>query len=146
MRSIITTTPNPTLPGVQAAVAELRAHFGADLVLFYPSACGGGDVLVDRAPLGPPYKQSETWVGFFLTSACPDADTYPMYVRPDLSRIDGAPLQRPIHIDHFWKAQSLSRPKRPAVMISRRQKNPLSIGRETPLMKVLLVMDWMKKQ
>src|SRR5665213_3909009 len=70
---------------VAKAVAEVRDHFAPLRVDVFESSCGGAYVLIHDVPLGPPYTQSTTWVGFFITNACPYADTYPFYVQPNLS-------------------------------------------------------------
>lgn len=44
-----------------------------------------------------PFAQPTTWVGFFLSSACSEDDTYPFNVRPDLSCTDGRQLMSPLH-------------------------------------------------
>lgn len=98
-------------------------------------------------PLGGPYGQDTTWVGFFITNACPYADTYPFYMRPDLSRKDGAELKRPLHpTNQHWKFGPPNTPSRPAVMVSRRQNQRHCLGRETPLLKLLTVLKWMVDQ
>lgn len=133
--------------GVTAAIAELREQFAQLPLHVYPSPCGGAHVLIDEIPLGKPFAQETTWVGFFLSNACPEDDTYPFWVRSDLSFADGRALSPPIHgANHFPSADTPGLPQRPAVMISRRQRNQSVWIQESPLLKLLSVMKWMTER
>jgi hypothetical protein len=129
--------------GVEKAVGELRKAFAGYPMQVAESPCGGAYVLIEDVPLGAPFVQATTWVGFFLTNACPEADTYPFYVCPDLSRTDGAALKSPLHTGHRWPTGVQAMAERPAVMVSRRQKNEACWGRESPLAKLQAVLKWM---
>jgi hypothetical protein len=131
---------------VAKAVAAIRAHYASLRVGVFESPCGGAYVLIDEMPLGPPYAQAQTWVGFFITNACPAADTYPFYVTEGLSRIDGTALKPPIHTGQKWAPELPNFVARPAVMVSRRQNQARALGRETPLIKLQTVIAWMLKQ
>jgi hypothetical protein len=131
---------------VEKAVAAIRDHYTALQVEVFESPCGGAYVVINELPLGPPYQQTTTWVGFFITNACPFADTYPFYVRPDLCRQDGVPLKAPFHVNNSWAPALPSFAARPAVMVSRRQNHTHCLGRETPLLKLQTVIAWMLKQ
>lgn len=132
--------------GVAKAIGEVRAHYAHLEVQVFPSPCGGAFVVVEDVPLGPPYAQETTWVGFFLSSACPDDDTYPFYVRSDLSRIDGAELRPPIHVGRNFPEVPSPMPQRSAVMVSRRQRNQSSWVHESPLLKLRTILKWMLEQ
>lgn len=132
--------------GVEKALTAIREAYVGKSILVSESSCGGAYVIIEDVPLGLPYAQDTTWVGFFLTNACPDADTYPFYVRGDLKRSDGAALKLPLHIDRTWPEGVADMPVRKAVMVSRRQNNSACIGRETPLIKLLTVLKWMLEQ
>jgi hypothetical protein len=131
---------------VAKAATAVRTCYGGLSVEVFESPCGGAYVLIDGMPLGSPYAQETTWVGFFITDACPFADTYPFYVRQDLSRLDGAALKAPLHVNNNWAPDLPNFKARPAVMVSRRQNHASALGRETPLMKLQAVMAWMLKQ
>ena len=130
---------------VEKAVTAIRKHYSPLKVEVFESSCGGAYVLIDGVALGPPYAQDTTWVGFFITNACPFADTYPFYVRPDLSRLDGTPLKTPLHGNQKWAPDLPNFTARPAVMVSRRQNHADCLGRETPLVKLQAVIAWMLK-
>jgi hypothetical protein len=132
--------------GVTRAIEGLRKHFATTTVDVWPSANGAAFVIVADVPLGPPYAQESTWVGFFLSTACPDDDVYPFYVRGDLSRLDGTPLKTPLHINRAFPEVSSDVPVRSAVMVSRRQNNPASLVYESPTLKLITVLQWMLKQ
>ncbi|MNY52457.1 hypothetical protein D3C86_1881290 [compost metagenome] len=103
--------------------------------------------MIEDVPLGPPFAQATTWVGFFLSNACPEDDTYPFHVRADLSFVDGRQLMSPLHRDHsFPPGGAPGVPTRPAVMVSRRQRNQSCWKQETPLLKLLAVFKWMSQR
>lgn len=133
--------------GVKAAIGELRDHFSRLPLHVFPSACGGAHVVIEDVPLGPPFAQDTTWVGFFLSSACPEDDTYPFHVRQDLSFADGRQLMSPLHSGQTFPAGGASSvTPRAAVMVSRRQRNPSCWKQESPLLKLLAVLKWMSQR
>ncbi|MGB5901721.1 MAG: hypothetical protein WBH00_02630 [Xanthobacteraceae bacterium] len=132
--------------GVAKAIEGLRNHFPDHQIEVAPTEDGGAFVIVADVELGAPYQQAASWVGFFLSTACPDDDTYPFYVRGDLSRLDGAELKAPLHINHTFPPTDSTLSKRASVMVSRRQKNKSSWAHETPLLKLLTVIKWMLQQ
>jgi len=138
------------LAGVAKAIAEIRAAFGDHNVVVSEWRCGGAFVLIKEVPLGAPYEQKATWVGFFINSACPEADTYPFYVDAAISRIDKAALKTPLHTGRFWPELPNETvpglPRRDAVMISRRQRDNESWKVESPLKKLRHVLKWMIQQ
>jgi hypothetical protein len=129
---------------VVKAVDEIKAHYAPLRVEVHASPCGGAYVIVHEVPLGPPYAQATTWVGFFITNACPYADVYPFWVREDLSRLDGAALKVPLHPGRSFERAGTE--NLPAIMVSRRQNHASAIGLETPLIKLQTVLLWMLKQ
>jgi hypothetical protein len=131
---------------VEKAIEEIRQFYHPQVVEVFESSCGGAHVLIQDIPLGPPYAQASTWIAFFITNACPYADTYPFYVRPDLSRLDGTAPKVPIHLGNNWSPGVAGVPARPAVMVSRRQNHSHCIGKESPLLKLQTVIKWLLKQ
>lgn len=132
--------------GVAKAVDGLRNHFPDNRVEVCAMPDGAAFVVLEDVLLGPPYKHASTWVGFYLSTGCPDDDTYPFYVRGDLARLDGAELKPPIHKDRSFPEVDAPMVKRPAFMVSRRQKNQASFPHETPLLKLLTVLKWLLEQ
>ncbi|WFS23926.1 hypothetical protein [Rhizobium rhododendri] len=134
--------------GVVTTLAAIRNHFPGLAVTARVTATGGAHVVIEDVPLGPPYNQAITWVGFHLSDACPYDDTYPFYVRHDLSRIDGAALKcPPLHsTGQVFPADNSTTDTRPAVMVSRRQRSQASFAFETPLSKLIKVLKWMLEQ
>lgn len=126
-------------PAVAEAICELKAQFGTARVAVTELGDGGARVVIDAVELGPPYAQADTWVGFTLTPLYPYADVYPHFVRPDLSRLDGKPLERPIHIGNNFYG-------RPAVMVSRRTRATGPANPNTALLKLLKVLSWLRSQ
>ena len=128
---------------VAQAIAELRAAYPKAKVTPVEDGSGGAYVTVSSVPLGPVYEQDETWIGFHVTYSYPHADVYPHFVRPDLRRIDGAPLGDagnpgstgvPTGVHHFQD--------RPAIMLSRRSKDCNPSG-QTALQKLQKVLQWL---
>ncbi|RFB97994.1 hypothetical protein B5K08_05445 [Rhizobium leguminosarum bv. trifolii] len=133
--------------GVAATLLAIQKHFTGHQVTTRVTPTGGAHVIIEDVPLGPPYRQASTWIGFHLSDACPYDDTYPFYVRDDLSRIDGAVLRAPpLHGGQTFPADGSTTETRPAVMVSRRQRDQGSFAFESPLLKLLKVLKWMKEQ
>ncbi len=131
---------------VEKAIREIREFYHPSTVEVFESPCGGAHVLIQDIPLGAPYAQVSTWIAFFITNACPYADTYPFYVRPDLSRLDGTALKAPIHTGNTWAPNLPCVANRTAIMVSRRQNHAHCIGKESPLLKLQTVIKWMLQQ
>ena len=75
---------------VQDAVVELRAAFPAAIITADDDGSSGAFITMDSIDPGPVYTQHETWLGFHISHSYPDAEVYPLFVRPDLARIDGS--------------------------------------------------------
>jgi hypothetical protein len=124
-------------PKVTEAVEQIRTNFPENALLAREDGQGGALVRMEALPLGTPYAQSETWVGFRVTFQYPYADVYPHFVRPDLSRLDGRALGEAISPSTF--------DGQPALQISRRS-NHLNPAIDTALMKLLKVLDWLRRR
>lgn len=133
--------------GVAATLEAIRNHFVGLQVTARATATGGAHVIIEDVPLGPPYAQAKTWIGFHLSDACPYDDSYPFYVTANLSRIDGAALRcPPLHAGQAFPADGSTTDTRSAVMVSRRQRDQASFAFESPLLKLIKVLKWMKEQ
>lgn len=122
-------------PAVSQAIEELKAQFDGR-VQFVELPDQGARVHVGGIALGPPYAQSDTWIGFTLVPVYPYADVYPHFVRPDLSRLDGQLLQSPLHINQSFYGE-------PAVMVSRRTKLFGQANPNNAVLKLLKVQAWL---
>jgi len=122
-------------PTVEEGIEELRGTFESAAVSVKPDGEGGAYVRVDPVDLGPPYAQRATWIGFRVTAQYPYADLYPLFVRHDLSRVDGQPLGEGMSPNAVFDGQ-------PAVQVSRRS-NHLNPATDTAALKVLKVLGWM---
>ena len=128
---------------VAQAIAELRAAYPKATVTPVEDGSGGAFVTVSSVPLGPVYEQAETWIGFHVTYSYPYADVYPHFVRPDLRRIDGAPLGdagNPGRTGVWTEGQRFQ--DRPAIMLSRRSNDCTPSG-QTALQKLQKVLQWL---
>jgi hypothetical protein len=138
-------------PEVQDAIEGIRRHFHGLPVLVGPDQNGGACVFVEGVPLGPPYAQADTWLGFHITQACPYADVYPHFVRADLTRLDGKPLGEAITPGHSFPQPGVvvgnTLPPRAAIQISRRSNHrDQQSNLETPLLKTIKVLRWLKSR
>lgn len=138
-------------PDVAEAVDEIKGHFGGHTVLVGPDKDGGAVVIVEHIALGAPYAQSDTWLGFHITHACPYADVYPHFVRGDLKRVDGRDLGEAITTGKQFPQPDVvvgdTVKSRAAVQLSRRaNKRDSSSDLETPLLKTLKVLRWLKSR
>jgi len=122
---------------VSEAVEQIRTNFPESVLLAREDGQGGATVRIEAMPLGSPYVQPETWVGFRVTFQYPYADVYPHFVRPDLARLDGRALGEAITPSTF--------DGQPALQLSRRS-NQLNPATDTALIKLLKVMDWLRRR
>lgn len=135
----MTTTPDAAAKSaVLRALEVIHAAFPDWSVRTYPDGQGGLWVEQPEVPLGPPYVQDDTFVVFLLPFTLPGSDIYPMFVRPDLSRLDGAPLGEGFAVTELsWPAEN---EPRPVVQVSRRTRG--SFAQQTASQKVSKVLDW----
>jgi hypothetical protein len=120
---------------VATAIADIRATFHMATVAVEEDGQGGAWVVVDPVPSGSSYLQPTTWIGFQIGYLSPATDVYPLFVRPDLARRDGAALGESFSTG-VWGPRA-----EPAVQVSRRN-NRHDPNIDTPVMKVLKVIDW----
>ncbi len=138
-------------PAVEKAIEAIRGRYGANGVLVAADRDGGAYVIVESVPLGAPFGQEHSWLGFHIPSTCPYADVYPHFVRSDLARADGGPLGEGLSTGHNFPAPDAlkvpgSMPSRAAVQVSRRSNRKDTAGLETPLHKLLKVIQWLKSR
>lgn len=126
-------------PAVEEAIKDLRQAFPKATVSPTEDGQGGAHVLIESVPLDPQvFVQKETWVGFDLNFQLPYADVYPIYVRADLTRQDGRELtDRPFHPNKSYQGRS-------SLMLSRSSNNR-DPELDKPYLKVLRVLEWLKK-
>jgi hypothetical protein len=122
-------------PAVEKAIGEIRSAFQDCPVEADGDGAGGAYVTVRNIPLGAPYAQPDTWIGFLITFQYPYADVYPHFTRPDLSRIDGRGLG-----EGFGNAQFRNKA---AIQISRKS-NKLNPATDTATLKLLKVLQWLR--
>ena len=123
-------------PQVQQAINEIEAGFPDCPLVVREDGEGGAWAIVENVPLGAPYKQDVTWIGFHITFPYPHSDCYPHFVRGDLARLDGKPLGDAISPNSTFEG-------RPAIQISRKS-NRLNPVTDTALHKLVKVLEWLK--
>ncbi len=129
-----------TTAAVTEAIDEIRSSFPHATVTVDGDGAGGVWVRVDSVPLGPTYMQDSTSIGFQITFAYPDADVYPHFVRPDLSRADGAALGAGFSVCNWGPGGN-----RPGVQLSRRSTR-LDPAVDTAAIKAIKVLKWLDEQ
>ena len=122
---------------VAQAVAELRACFPDAAVEAADTGDGGALVTIDQIDPGPAFVQRETWVKFAIGFQYPLSDVYPLFVRPDLTRVDGGGHGEGFSMGSFHGE--------PALQLSRvsRRLNPRT---DTAALKVTKVLEWLHQQ
>jgi hypothetical protein len=126
-----------TTPAVQKAIEQIRTCFSDCPLDVEEDGSGGAFVTMHSVPLGPPWKQADTWIGFQITFQYPYADVYPHFVRHDLARADGAGLCAGL-------GQAQYRNKA-AIQISRKS-NKLNPATDTAILKLLKILQWLRTQ
>lgn len=132
-------TAAPLSPTIVEAIAEIRDSFAESTVTIDGDGAGGAWVVIDPVPLGPSFAQDDSWIAFLITFAYPDADVYPHFVRPDLSRIDGAALGAGFS-QTTWGLTG-----NPGMQLSRRS-NRLNPAVDTAATKLFKVLKWLNEQ
>lgn len=127
-------------PEIEQAIAELRAGFPAHPVEVDEEPAGGAFVIVNELPIGPRLAPATSWIGFTLGYQYPYSDVYPHFLRPDLSRADGGPLQAPLNAGSTMPGFN-----RPAVMLSRRS-NRWNPARDTALHKLHRILIYLQRE
>ena len=124
-------------PAVEQAVAELRRCFGDAAVVAQSKDDGGAAVTIDPIDVGPTYVPQQTWIKFMIGFQYPYADIYPLFVHPELARVDGRPHGKGIALAEFEGE--------PALQISRRS-NHLDVEIDTAVLKVAKVTQWLRER
>ncbi|GAB3795040.1 hypothetical protein GCM10028798_03100 [Humibacter antri] len=128
-----------TTTAIAEAIEELRATFPETEVVVEPDGAGGAWVTISSVPMGSAFLQSESWMAFQLTFPYPEADVYPLFVRADLVRRDGA-----AHGQGF--AATTWGPRGEACTQLSRRSNRLDPAVDTAATKVLKVIQWLEQQ
>jgi hypothetical protein len=122
-------------PEVSDAVQQLKSGFPSATVTAIEVGDGGAHVIIESVDPGEIYNHRQTWLGFTIGFQYPYADIYPLFVRPDLARADGAAIGEGISTGHSFEG-------RPAIQLSRRS-NKLNPAIDTALLKVTKVLAWL---
>ncbi|MDE0268072.1 MAG: hypothetical protein OXI96_03425 [Acidimicrobiaceae bacterium] len=124
-------------PEVKQGIEGLRACFPDTEVTAVGTGDGGAIVTIACVDPGSAYVQRETWMRFAISFQYPQADIYPLFVRPDLIRVDGQQHGEGITKGEFQGEEALQ--------LSRRSTN-LDPNNDTATLKVTKVLEWLRKQ
>jgi hypothetical protein len=127
---------------VREAIELLEQAYPSISLRVVPDTQGGAWVEMLEVPLGLPYAQATSFVIFLLPFNLPGSDIYPLFMRSDLTRTDGAALGQ------AFQNTALSWPgdpqPRPVIQVSRRTRGAFST--QTAPQKVAKVLDWIRAQ
>jgi len=125
-------------PAVIRALEEINANFPECKQVVREDGEGGAYVIVEDVPIGAPFAQATSWVGFRITFQYPYADVYPVFVRADLTRVDGKPVLGEAMSQTTFEGRS-------AIQLSRRSSK-LNPAIDTAVLKLLKVLKWLKSR
>jgi hypothetical protein len=120
---------------VQEVVEHLRQEFPDSTVTFTPDGGGGGAVVVEPVHI-PNCSPSFTWIGANLSPLVPFADIYPLFIGPDVKRLNGTPLPTPVSVSQFAG--------HPALQVSRATRTLVATPHAAAL-KFRKVLDFVKE-
>lgn len=135
----MTTIPDaPLKQAVDDALRQIQSCYANLTINTFADGQGGAWVEIVDMPLGDPYGQAETFLVFLLPFTLPGSDIYPMFVRADLSRLDGRPLGEGFAVTELaWPGDASPRP---VVQVSRKTRG--SFAAQTATQKVAKVVHW----
>ncbi len=125
-------------PEVEAAITEIRQIFANHQVDVEPESQGGAYIIVHGLSIGEQYTPPQSWIGFLINFQYPRSDVYPHYFDPAVRRADGAGFGQGVSGPTDWHG-------RKAIQISRRS-NRWDPTRDTAALKLVKVLEWLRKQ
>lgn len=139
----MTTTPEQLAllkPAVRSALQGIEHAYSPTTVLVHADGQGGAWIRLASVPLSRTYEQGETFAIFLLPFNLPGVDVYPLFVRPDLTRGDGAPLGPAFQTTTLaWTGEPS---QMQIVQVSRRTQGDFAA--QTPAQKVEKVLAWIR--
>ena len=127
---------------VRSAVELLQKANPSTALRVVPDAQGGAWIEMLDVTFGPTYVQGSSFVIFLLPFNLPGSDIYPFFVRPDLARVEGAPLGPAFQCTQLSWPGDLT--PRPVLQVSRRTRG--AFATQTAPHKVAKVLDWIRTQ
>ncbi len=121
---------------VSKAIEELKLQFGSSNVTANEDGQGGAYVFIEPVPIGPRFRPESTWFGFHVTAQYPYADIYPLFMAPNVTRVDNKPFVPPITPNGGFQGK-------PAIQISRRNSAAQG-GQQKAVAKILKVIDFLE--
>ena len=128
-------------PMVEKAVDEIRTTFKGHQVDASADSDGGAFVKVHDVDVGEKLSPTQVTVAFRITFQHPHADVYPHFLIGKVKRQNGQQLGQGFH-DRQWEGHD---EKLDATMVSRRS-NRRDPAVDTPALKLLRVIEWIRKQ
>lgn len=134
-------------PEVAEAVSELRDAYPDATLTAVEDGSGGAFVTLDAVELGPRYMPSTSWLKFQVTFQYPAADVYPLFIHPDVRRVDspspnGTPLGEGTMLNQYMDGPDPAKTI-PTIQLSRRSTR-LNPATDTAALKVEKVLTWLR--
>jgi hypothetical protein len=124
---------------VARAIAELKDHFGEEVVAAQPEGQGGARVTIARVPLPPGLNLEQAWAGFVIPYNYDDVQIYGHHFPRELRRSDGSELAGSgISYAGEWQGKA-------SLVVSRDSKRWRK-GVDTALLKLLKVLEFLEKR
>ena len=136
-----------TTPEFAAKTAVIEAYEA--IVAAFPecpaTACrmvkAGSGVELSGVALSETYAQADTFMAFRLPFNLSGGDIYPMFMRPDLSRRDRAPLGAGFALTNLQRTPTDA--PRAVIQVSRRTRGGKFLLQTAP-QKIMKVLDWVR--
>lgn len=123
---------------VADAIDELKKKFPNSAVTVEDDGTGGARVILESVEIGERFAPTRTWLGAHIPALYPYADIYPVFMAPEVIRMDGIAFMPPITPNANFAGRA-------AWQISRR--NNLAQQYPQPAYaKFLKVIDFLQKQ
>jgi hypothetical protein len=136
-------------PGVEAALAELRAGLPDNNLRQLEDGEGGACAIVDDLFIGENWTPSVVWIGFHITWPYPDADIYPHFLDPQVKYV-GSQEARNQHPEGnlpvpMSRGGTMPGFNLPAIQISRRSQRR-NVETDSALQKLMRVLALLRSK
>jgi hypothetical protein len=125
-------------PEVAVAVEEIQQAFDGHSIDIEKEPQGGAYVTVHGTSIGPRFTPATSWVGFLITFQYPRADVYPHFIDGSVLVAGGGNYPAGITPGQNWRGK-------PAIQVSRKS-NRWNAAIDTAALKLIKVLEWLRKQ
>jgi hypothetical protein len=126
---------------VARAIEEVRATFPESTVTSDEDGSGGAFVTVSELSIGSRFSESMSWLGFHITFNYPEAQVYPHFGVPGLTRPDGSEYEAGDGIQQVEWGPDRNKAKATQFSRSSTRWDPVV---DTAANKLLRVLEWLR--